>query len=115
MKLDVQKAFDCLEWATILATVEKVGMAGTLSAFLRASFSSATYVILLKGRPPRDFKLTRSVRQGCPLSPLIFILALDNLSLTLRMPCVDGPWLEWTSRNLDWPTFTPSTLMTFFS
>lgn len=81
LKLDVCKAFDRLEWPFILASVEKAGLAQTLSAFLRAGFSSASSVILLNGRPTEPFRLTRSVRQGCTLSPLIFILAFDILSL----------------------------------
>lgn len=81
LKLDVCKAFDRLEWPFILASVEKAGLAGTLSAFLRAGFSSASSVILLNGRPTEVFRLSRSVRQGCPLSPLVFILAFDILSL----------------------------------
>lgn len=81
MKLDVRKAFDSMEWPFILATVERAGMTGMLSSFLKASFSSASSTVILNGRPASSFKLTRSVRQGCPLSPLIFILAFDNLSL----------------------------------
>lgn len=92
MKLDVCKAFDRLEWPFILASVEKVGLAGTLSAFLRSGFSSASSVILLNGRPTEAFKLTRSVRQGCPLSPLVFILAFDILSLLISDSVNRGHW-----------------------
>lgn len=81
MKLDVRKAFDSMEWPFILAMVERAGTNGMLSSFLKASFGSAASTVILNGRPATPFKLTRSVRQGCPLSPLIFILAFDNLSL----------------------------------
>lgn len=81
LKLDVCKAFDRLEWPFILASIEKAGLKGTLSAFLRAGFSSPSSDILLNGRPTEAFRLCRSVRQGCPLSPLVFILAFDILSL----------------------------------
>lgn len=58
-------------------------MAGTLTAFLRADFSLASSVVLLNGRPTEAMQIIRSVRQGCPLSPLIFILAFNTLSLLL--------------------------------
>lgn len=81
LKLDVHKAFDTMDWKYILATAAKAGMNSMLSDFLKASFSSATLNIILKGTPTEPFRLARSVRQGCPLSPLIFILGFDNLSL----------------------------------
>lgn len=74
LQLDVCKAFDNMEWAYILATVEKAGMNGMVSGFLKASFSSASSNIVLNGRPTASFQLARSVGQGCPLSLLIFIL-----------------------------------------
>lgn len=85
LKLDVCKAFDRLEWPFILASVEKAGLAGTLSAFLRAGFSSASSAIVLNGRPMETFRLSRSVWQGCPLYPLVFIVAFDVLSPMLLM------------------------------
>lgn len=84
MKLDVSKAFDMLDWNYILSVVDHVGMNGTLSRFLKASFSTASSSILLNGRLTPAVRLLRSVRQGCPLSPLIFILAFDPFSHMLN-------------------------------
>lgn len=69
MKLDVCKAFDTMEWPYILPTVAKAGMNGVLSCFLKACFQSATSNIILNGHQTQSFRLARSVRQGCPLSP----------------------------------------------
>lgn len=79
MKLDVRKTFDSMEWPFILATVERAGMNGMLSSFLKANFGSALSTVILNGRPTTPFKLTRSVRQGCPLSPLSRIQRLIEL------------------------------------
>lgn len=80
MKLDISKAFDRLEWDFILAIVERVGLAGVLSRFLRSGFNSAASHIILNGRPMQTVRLARSMRQGCPLSPLVFILAFDSIT-----------------------------------
>lgn len=84
MKLDVCKAFDRLEWSFILQVVERAGLAGLLSRFLKASFSTASSHVVLNGRPTQAIRLARSVRQGCPLSPLVFILAYDSLNHVIK-------------------------------
>lgn len=83
LKLDVIKAFDSLEWPFLLAVVERMGMSGLLTKFLKAGFATASSSVVLNGIPTESFSLTRLVRQGCPLSPLLFILAFDLLSLLL--------------------------------
>lgn len=88
LKLYVIKAFDKLEWPFLLAVVEKMGIGGLLSRFLKAGFQSAASAIVLNGIPTACFSLKRSVRQGCPLSPLMFIMAFDVLSLQLQAAVV---------------------------
>lgn len=60
-------------------------MGGLLTKFLKAGFASAASAIVLNGIPTPSFLLKRSVRQGCPLSPLMFIVAFDVLSLHLQL------------------------------
>lgn len=89
LKLDVIKAFDKLEWPFLLAILRKMGMEGLLTDFLKASFASATSSVLLNGLPTPCFVLKRSVRQGCPLSPLLFIMAFDALNVQLQQAQVN--------------------------
>lgn len=87
LKMDVTKAFDSLECPFLLACLEKCGLAGTLTSFMKASFANAASTILLNGRLTRSiplYNMSRSVQQGCPLSPLLFILAFDSLNYMLH-------------------------------
>lgn len=84
LKLDVWKAFAHLEWPFLLAIIEKARMSRILSSFQEASFHSASFLIILNGRSTNPFKLIRSVCQGCPISPFLFNLAFDSLSLMLN-------------------------------
>lgn len=80
LKFDVIKAFDRLEWPFLLEVLRRIGVEGMLTDFLEASFASASSAVLLNGIPTPEFALKRSVRQGCPLSPLLFIIAFDTLN-----------------------------------
>lgn len=90
LKLDVIKEFDRLEWPFLLQLIHKVGMTGLLSRFLVASFASASSWVLLNGRETEHFALKHFVRQGCPLSPLLFILAFDVLGDMLTQALNNG-------------------------
>jgi len=52
--------------------------------------SSTIFAVLLNGEPTDFFKSGRGLGQGCPLSPLLFILILKSLSLALKEGQEDG-------------------------
>ena len=45
--------------------------------------SSSTFAVLVNGMPTNFFPASRGIRQGCPLSPLLFILVIEGLSLLI--------------------------------
>ena len=45
--------------------------------------SSATFVVLINGTPSNFFPASHGIHQGCPLSPLLFILVIEGLSLLI--------------------------------
>ena len=45
--------------------------------------SSSNFVVIVNGSPSSFFPASRGIRQGCPLSPLIFILVIEGLSLLI--------------------------------
>ena len=45
--------------------------------------TSANFAVLINGTPSKFFTATRGIRQGCPLSPLLFILVIEGLSLLI--------------------------------
>lgn len=47
-------------------------------------FSSASTSVLLNGVPGRSFKCKRGVRQGDPLSPLLFVLGVELLQVIMN-------------------------------
>ncbi|KAL6209299.1 hypothetical protein ACLB2K_020241 [Fragaria x ananassa] len=80
IKMDITKAFDTLSWDSILHVLEAFGFHPTFVSWVRAILHSAKLSLLVNGRAVGYFSCGRDVRQGNPLSPLLFYLAEEVLS-----------------------------------
>lgn len=74
---------------------------------MKASLNSASSLIISNGKATQSFRLTRSVRQGCPLSPLLFILAFDTLSHMLNAVVIRREIVGVEFRDIALATRTP--------
>ena len=53
--------------------------------WVRLLYSRARSLILVNGYSSPDFYPARDVRQGCPLSPLLYVLTMKVLACNLRV------------------------------
>jgi hypothetical protein len=81
--LDIIKAFDTLDREFVFAMLEAVG-AGGFVRWVRALLSDTTAVVVVNGVASTPARWHAGVRQGCPLSPLLFLLAAWALSCHLK-------------------------------
>nr|ABR67408.1 reverse transcriptase [Cucumis melo subsp. melo] len=80
IKLDLEKAFDKIRWSFIDYMLLKKGYPHRLRNWIKAYISSVQYSIIINGRPRGKFQPSRGIHQGDPISPFIFVLAMDYLS-----------------------------------
>jgi hypothetical protein len=76
--------FDTVEHSTIIKVMTHLGFPERWLNWIRYILSSGSSVVLLNGVPGKFFKCRRGVRQGDPLSPLLFVLAVELLQILVN-------------------------------
>ncbi|XP_050222864.1 uncharacterized protein LOC126672962 [Mercurialis annua] len=79
IKLDFKKAFDSISWDFILKMLNLMGFNETWREWISSFFDSSQLSVLVNGSPTKNFSMGKGVRQGDPLSPMLFVLAVEGL------------------------------------
>lgn len=77
LSLDQAKAFDRVSHRYLTVALTQYGFPVEIVQLLERLYGSYSSRLCINGRDGRDFRVLSGVRQGCPLSPLLFVLAID--------------------------------------
>lgn len=80
MKIDVKKAFDTVEWTFLLHVLKNFGYSQYFCNWIYTILNSARLSISINGKATGFFACTRGVRQGDPVSLILFCLAEEVIN-----------------------------------
>ena len=84
ISIDAEKAFDKIQHPFMTKTLQKAGIEGTYLNIMKATYNKPTVNIILNGEKLKAFPLKSGIRQGSPLSPLLFNIVLEVLAIVIR-------------------------------
>ncbi len=84
MLIDFKKAFDSVEWEFMFQTLSTFNFGPEFIAWIKTLYSNPKSVIKNNGWMSSEFDVSRGIKQGCPISALLFILVVEIMGLKLR-------------------------------
>ena len=89
--IDFQKAFDSIEWDFLFKCIEAFNFGSDFLRWVKLFYNNVQSCIMNNGRTSKSSQLERGVRQGDPLSPYLFVVAVETLAIAIRQnPAIKG-------------------------
>jgi len=82
--IDFEKAFDCVRWEYVRKTLSAYNFGEDFRKWFNILYNDAQSTVINNGHFSQFFNLERGCRQGDPLSPYIFLLAVEPLAMAIK-------------------------------
>ena len=84
VNIDLQKAFDSVDHLFLFAVLEKMGFCSEFIALIKLLYTDIASICLVNGHQSKPFNIKRGVRQGCPLSMILYVFTQEPLYRALK-------------------------------
>lgn len=92
LKIDLSKAFDCLEWSFIRQCLHHFKLPPKLIELILFCITSYSSSVIVNGKTTEPFQPTKGLRQGDPMSPYIFIMCMEYLGHLISLQVQNQNW-----------------------
>ena len=82
--IDYSKAFDTLSTTLIEKCFSLFGFGPRFQSWVKTLLKNRTFCVKNGGHISKEYPMSRGVRQGCPISPILFILTVELLAINVR-------------------------------
>lgn len=84
IKIDQQKAFDRVDHKFLMKCLDKYGFGDKFKKWIRIFYTDIYSTVKCNGYLTKYFNVKNSVRQGCPISALLFVLTAEPLNHAIK-------------------------------
>ena len=82
--LDFEKAFDSVEWNFLFKTLEKFNFGPNFISWIKIIYNNPIFRIKNNGWISKTCHMNRRIRQGCPISAILYLFVAEILALKIR-------------------------------
>ncbi|KAK2648321.1 hypothetical protein Ddye_015810 [Dipteronia dyeriana] len=84
VKLDFEKAYDSVDHGFLNRLLEGIGFGAKWRGWMQECISTPLLSVLVDGHPTPQFGMEKGLRQGDPISPLLFNIIVEGLNVLLQ-------------------------------
>ena len=120
LTIDFEKAFDSLKWSYLDKSLENFNFGFKFRSYVKTLYNEICASVLNNGHISKWCSINRGVRQGCPLSLYLFIIAVETLANWIRTDnnirgiCIHNTEIKITQLADDTTCFVIQSLITIF-
>jgi exonuclease III len=84
LNIDIEKAFDSVSWQFMYESLAFFQIPNKLINIIKCLYNNIEICTMNNGHSSKFVKVERGMRQGCPLSPILFVLTIELMNIYIK-------------------------------